>query len=136
VFTVSHHDLHGVHDADPVTEDVLVKLIAILVFGIPVEALFCGAIGEIDRKRIGPCRFDADGARVGSKQTNDIGREHSAGFVGGPRNWLIEVDEPNVEDELRYLRTKIYQYPEARSANQKPNGVIVLNLTGQHLCIG
>jgi len=35
------------------------------------------------------------------------------GSEGRPKSWWIEVDEPNLEAELRYLRTEIYQYPEA-----------------------
>ncbi|MBD8653799.1 3'-5' exonuclease [Rhizobium sp. CFBP 13726] len=41
------------------------------------------------------------------------GYRWSDGAEGGPRSWWIEVDEPDLEDELRYLRTEIYQYPEA-----------------------
>jgi DNA polymerase III subunit epsilon len=39
------------------------------------------------------------------------GYRWSDGSDGRPKSWLIEVDEP--EAELRYLRTEIYQYPEA-----------------------
>jgi len=41
------------------------------------------------------------------------GYRWSDGAEGGPKSWWIEVDEPDLEDELRYLRTEIYQYPEA-----------------------
>ncbi len=41
------------------------------------------------------------------------GYRWSDGSEGRPKSWWIEVDEPYLEAELRYLRTEIYQYPEA-----------------------
>jgi DNA polymerase-3 subunit epsilon len=41
------------------------------------------------------------------------GYRWSDGSEGRPKSWWIEVDEANFEAELRYLRTEIYQYPEA-----------------------
>ncbi|MBW6424887.1 3'-5' exonuclease [Rhizobium sp. XQZ8] len=41
------------------------------------------------------------------------GYRWSDGSEGRPKSWWIEVDEPDLEDELRYLRAEIYQYPEA-----------------------
>jgi len=41
------------------------------------------------------------------------GYRWSDGSEGRPKSWWIEVDEPDLADELRYLRTEIYRYPEA-----------------------
>ena len=41
------------------------------------------------------------------------GYRWSDGSAGRPKSWWIEVDEPDLEGELCYLRTEIYQYPEA-----------------------
>jgi DNA polymerase-3 subunit epsilon len=41
------------------------------------------------------------------------GYRWSDGSEGRAKFSWIEVDEPDLEDELRYLRTKIYQHPEA-----------------------
>lgn len=41
------------------------------------------------------------------------GYRWSDGSEGRPKSWWIEVDEPELENELLYLRTEIYQYPEA-----------------------
>ena len=41
------------------------------------------------------------------------GYRWSDGSAGRPKSWWIEVDEPDLEGELYYLRTEIYQYPEA-----------------------
>ncbi len=41
------------------------------------------------------------------------GYRWSDGSEGRPKSWWIEVDEPELETELRYLRTEIYCYPEA-----------------------
>ncbi len=41
------------------------------------------------------------------------GYRWSDGSEGRPKSWWIEVDEPDLEGELCYLRTEIYQYPEA-----------------------
>lgn len=41
------------------------------------------------------------------------GYRWSDGSDGRPKSWWIEVDEPELEGELRYLRSEIYRYPEA-----------------------
>jgi DNA polymerase-3 subunit epsilon len=41
------------------------------------------------------------------------GYRWSDGSEGRPKSWWIEVDEPDLEGELCYLRTEIYQYSEA-----------------------
>jgi DNA polymerase-3 subunit epsilon len=41
------------------------------------------------------------------------GYRWSDGSEGQPKCWWVEVNEPDLEDELRYLRTEIYQHPEA-----------------------
>jgi hypothetical protein len=41
------------------------------------------------------------------------GYRWSDGAEGGLRIWWIDVDEADLEDELCYLRTEIYPYPEA-----------------------
>ncbi|WP_409527105.1 3'-5' exonuclease [Rhizobium sp. P32RR-XVIII] len=41
------------------------------------------------------------------------GYRWSDGSEGRPKSWWIEVDEPELEEELRYLRSEIYRYPEA-----------------------
>lgn len=46
------------------------------------------------------------------------GYRWSDGSEGRPKSWWIEVDEPDLEGELRYLRTEIYQYPEADPPTQ------------------
>ncbi|MGF9567597.1 3'-5' exonuclease [Neorhizobium sp. BT27B] len=41
------------------------------------------------------------------------GYRWSDGSEGRPKSWWVEVDEPDLADELHYLRTEIYRYPEA-----------------------
>lgn len=41
------------------------------------------------------------------------GYRWSDGSDGRLKSWWIEVDEVDLEDELHYLRTEIYRYPEA-----------------------
>ena len=42
------------------------------------------------------------------------GYRWSDGNDGRPKSWWIEVDEPDLDDELRrYLRSEIYRYPDA-----------------------
>ncbi|MNR87227.1 DNA polymerase III PolC-type [compost metagenome] len=41
------------------------------------------------------------------------GYRWSDGSEGRPKSWWIEVDEATLADELHYLRTEIYRYPEA-----------------------
>lgn len=41
------------------------------------------------------------------------GYRWSDGSEGRPKSWWIEVDEHDLGDELHYLRTDIYRYPEA-----------------------
>lgn len=41
------------------------------------------------------------------------GYRWSDGSDGRPKSWWIEVDEDNLNDELRYLRSDIYQWEEA-----------------------
>ncbi|TNM60373.1 3'-5' exonuclease [Aliirhizobium smilacinae] len=41
------------------------------------------------------------------------GYRWSDGSEGRPKSWWIEVDEHDLADELHYLRTDIYRYPEA-----------------------
>ncbi len=41
------------------------------------------------------------------------GYRWSDGSEGRPKSWWIEVDESALADELHYLRTDIYRYPEA-----------------------
>lgn len=41
------------------------------------------------------------------------GYRWSDGSDGRPKSWWIEVDEQELEGELRYLRSEIYRYPEA-----------------------
>jgi DNA polymerase III subunit epsilon len=41
------------------------------------------------------------------------GYRWSDGSDGRPKSWWIEVDEPDLDTELHYLRTEIYRYPEA-----------------------
>jgi DNA polymerase-3 subunit epsilon len=40
------------------------------------------------------------------------GYRWSDGSEGRPKSWWIEVDEPDLAEELRYLRTDIYRYPD------------------------
>jgi DNA polymerase-3 subunit epsilon len=46
------------------------------------------------------------------------GYRWSDGSEGRLKSWWIEVDEPDLEGELCYLRTEIYQYPEADPPTQ------------------
>ncbi|NEJ95406.1 3'-5' exonuclease [Rhizobium ruizarguesonis] len=41
------------------------------------------------------------------------GYRWSDGSDGRPKSWWIEVGEEALDDELRYLRTEIYRYPDA-----------------------
>lgn len=41
------------------------------------------------------------------------GYRWSDGSDGRPKSWWTEVEEGVLEDELRYLRTEIYRYPDA-----------------------
>lgn len=41
------------------------------------------------------------------------GYRWSDGSEGRPKSWWVEVDEPQLEDELCFLRTEIYRYSEA-----------------------
>ena len=41
------------------------------------------------------------------------GYRWSDGSEGRPKSWWIEVDEDDLAEELRYLRSEIYRYPEA-----------------------
>lgn len=41
------------------------------------------------------------------------GYRWSDGSEGRPKSWWIEVDEPALQEELRYLRSEIYRYAEA-----------------------
>lgn len=41
------------------------------------------------------------------------GYRWSDGSEGRPKSWWIEVDEADLAEELRYLRTEIYRYPDA-----------------------
>lgn len=46
------------------------------------------------------------------------GYRWSDGSEGRPKSWWIEVDETALADELLYLRTEIYRYPEADPATR------------------
>ncbi|MCF1450835.1 3'-5' exonuclease, partial [Agrobacterium vitis] len=41
------------------------------------------------------------------------GYRWSDGSDGRPKSWWVEVDEQALDEELSYLRTEIYRYPEA-----------------------
>lgn len=41
------------------------------------------------------------------------GYRWSDGSDGGPKSWWIEIGEEALDEELRYLRTEIYRYPDA-----------------------
>lgn len=41
------------------------------------------------------------------------GYRWSDGSDGRPKSWWVEIDEHDLADELHYLRTEIYRWPDA-----------------------
>ena len=106
--------------------DAAINIMRRILQSMGAEVIHLGHNRSVDEVVTAALQEDVQGIAISSYQGGHVeyfkymvdllkarGYRWSDGNDGRPKSWWVELDEDALDDELHYLRTEIYRWPDA-----------------------